>query len=175
MVKATGLEYPSYIKRYPWLKLGTVHDLGILVPYFDMLNHSEDSNASYYYDPETDSLIVDVIEAWFRKFSDFLKYFLIDYTDIKYYIIYFWNPTSLDILSGQQVFINYGSRSDDRLLQNYGFILPKNMNTLTKITLDVNEFENAYTKVLGLTEDDYWQAISKQKIKSSKQIYIIYK
>ena len=82
---------------------------------------------------------------------------------------------SLDILSGQQVFINYGSRSDDRLLQNYGFILPKNMNTLTKITLDVNEFENAYTKVLGLTEDDYWQAISKQKIKSSKQIYIIYK
>ena len=49
------------------------------------------------------------------------------------------------------------------------------MNTLTKITLDVNEFENAYTKVLGLTEDDYWQAISTEKIKSSKQIYIIYK
>ena len=49
------------------------------------------------------------------------------------------------------------------------------MNTLTKITLDVNEFENAFTKVLGLTEDDYWQAISKQKINSSTQIYIIYK
>ena len=166
MVKATGLEYPSYIKRYPWLKLGTVHDLGILVPYFDMLNHSEDSNASYYYDPETDSLIVDVIEAWFRKFSDFRKYLLIDYI---YYL--FLNPKSLDILSGQQVFINYGSRSDDRLLQHYGFILPKNMNTLTKITLDVNEFENAYTKVLGLTEDDYWQAISKKKFKL--YIYII--
>ena len=85
MVKATGLEYPSYIKRYPWLKLGTVHDLGILVPYFDMLNHSEDSNASYYYDPETDSLIVDVIEAWFRKFSDFRKYLLIDYI---YYLFF---------------------------------------------------------------------------------------
>ena len=62
MVKAAGLEYPSHIKRYPWLKLGTTHDLGILVPYFDMLNHSEDSNASYYYDPESDALIVDVIE-----------------------------------------------------------------------------------------------------------------
>ena len=71
-------------------------------------------------------------------------------------------PGVSDILSGQQVFINYGSRSDDRLLQHYGFILPKNTNTLTKVTFAVEEFQQPFAKILGLREDDLWHEISKQ-------------
>ena len=75
-----------------------------------------------------------------------------------------------DISSGQQVLINYGSRSDDNLLLNYGFIMPPTSpNSMTRLRFTTEEFETAFTKHMSVTAEQYWQQLGTGLIQVKSQ------
>jgi hypothetical protein len=68
---------------------------------------------------------------------------------------------SNDIYIGEQIFINYGCRTDDFLLQSYGFCLPPGHNALTNVRISLIEFSTALLDTMQLSVKEYFEKIVK--------------
>ena len=63
VVGINGMVYDEeQIKSVNWIEWGSHYDMAALCPVFDLLNNSLDSNASYYYDQNTNSMVVEMVE-----------------------------------------------------------------------------------------------------------------
>lgn len=102
-----------------------------LLPFVDIVNHSNDVGTRTQ---------LSRSEMFIKLFSDKLKNNEVSMT----YRIY----TETPLKKNEQIFINYGSFNNTKMLLEYGFFIPDNKNDLLEFTLsDIENFLNWHSEL----------------------------
>lgn len=114
------------------------NNLCCLMPYVDMLNHSLNPNASFYFDLDESCYVM--------KASEQSKDGSLD---------------NVEIRTNQQVYINYGAHDNRTLMIEYGFSLDE-MNIYDKLVLKEQELADLVVNKAMLSS--LWLIANKQKL-----------